>query len=46
MSSVYNTEPPTKGMVVLHTTLGDIQLELWSKEAPKARPRSRECRQL
>eukprot|EP01138_Halocafeteria_seosinensis_P015969 gb/GECG01016297.1/.p1 GENE.gb/GECG01016297.1/~~gb/GECG01016297.1/.p1 ORF type:complete len:519 (+),score=107.91 gb/GECG01016297.1/:1-1557(+) len=36
MSSVYNTEPPCSGKVVLHTTYGDIQLDLWSKEAPRA----------
>eukprot|EP01102_Stenamoeba_stenopodia_P001915 TRINITY_DN1172_c0_g1_i1.p1 TRINITY_DN1172_c0_g1~~TRINITY_DN1172_c0_g1_i1.p1 ORF type:complete len:483 (-),score=163.03 TRINITY_DN1172_c0_g1_i1:81-1529(-) len=28
--------PITKGKVVLHTTLGDMEIELWSKEAPKA----------
>lgn len=27
-------EPPTAGKVVLVTSLGDIELELWSKEAP------------
>ena len=36
MSSVYNTEPPANGKVVLKTTIGDIDLELWPKEAPKA----------
>lgn len=36
MSSVYLTEPPTNGKVVIRTTLGDIDIELWSKEAPKA----------
>jgi peptidyl-prolyl cis-trans isomerase SDCCAG10 len=30
------SEPPTKGKVVLHTTIGDIDIELWPKEAPKA----------
>ena len=35
MSQVYNLEPPTKGKVVLHTTHGDIEVELWPKEAPK-----------
>ncbi|KAG9301675.1 hypothetical protein G9A89_016746 [Geosiphon pyriformis] len=29
-------EPPTSGKVVLHTTAGDIDIELWAKEAPKA----------
>jgi len=27
--------PATKGKVVLHTTVGDLEIELWSKEAPK-----------
>ncbi|EIE22031.1 cyclophilin-like protein, partial [Coccomyxa subellipsoidea C-169] len=36
MSNVYNLEPPTKGKVILKTTLGDIDIELWAKEAPKA----------
>jgi peptidyl-prolyl cis-trans isomerase SDCCAG10 len=36
MSSVYNNEPPTDGKVVLKTSHGDIEVELWSKECPKA----------
>eukprot|EP00026_Physarum_polycephalum_P007875 Phypoly_transcript_07945.p1 GENE.Phypoly_transcript_07945~~Phypoly_transcript_07945.p1 ORF type:complete len:483 (+),score=118.55 Phypoly_transcript_07945:83-1531(+) len=36
MSTIYITEPPTKGKVLLKTTLGDVDIELWSKEAPKA----------
>jgi len=36
MSSVYTTEPMTKGKVVLKTTIGDLDIELWAKEAPKA----------
>jgi peptidyl-prolyl cis-trans isomerase SDCCAG10 len=36
MSSIYLTEPVTSGKVLLHTTLGDIDIELWSKEAPLA----------
>ena len=36
MSSVYNSEPPTNGKVILKTSLGDVDLELWPKEAPKA----------
>jgi cyclophilin family peptidyl-prolyl cis-trans isomerase len=36
MSSVYVTEPPTRGKVLLHTSFGDIDIELWPKEAPKA----------
>ncbi|CAN1217416.1 Peptidyl-prolyl cis-trans isomerase CYP57 [Linum perenne] len=36
MSSIYVLEPPTKGKVVLNTTHGPIDIELWPKEAPKA----------
>ncbi|KAL6008087.1 cytochrome P450 monooxygenase 57 [Asimina triloba] len=36
MSSVYVLEPPTKGKVVLNTTHGPLDVELWPKEAPKA----------
>jgi Cyclophilin type peptidyl-prolyl cis-trans isomerase/CLD len=36
VSSVYHTEPPTHGKVLLRTTYGDIDIELWPKEAPKA----------
>jgi peptidyl-prolyl cis-trans isomerase SDCCAG10 len=36
MSNIYITEPVTKGKVVLHTTVGDIDIELWAKETPKA----------
>ncbi|KAJ1918724.1 Peptidyl-prolyl isomerase cwc27 [Mycoemilia scoparia] len=36
MSNVYQLEPPTKGKVIICTTAGDIEIELWSKEAPKA----------
>jgi cyclophilin family peptidyl-prolyl cis-trans isomerase len=41
MSQVYNLEPPTHGKIVLHTTHGDVEIELWPKEAPKVclRPR-------
>ena len=35
MSSVYVNEPPTDGKVILHTTVGEIEVELWSKEIPK-----------
>ncbi|XP_068634468.1 peptidyl-prolyl cis-trans isomerase CYP57 [Aristolochia californica] len=35
MSSVYVLEPPTRGKVVLHTTYGPLDIELWPKEAPK-----------
>ncbi|XP_036063298.1 spliceosome-associated protein CWC27 homolog isoform X2 [Onychomys torridus] len=36
MSNIYIQEPPTNGKVLLKTTAGDIDVELWSKEAPKA----------
>ncbi|KAL7414317.1 cyclophilin-like domain-containing protein [Mrakia frigida] len=36
MSNIYIYEPATNGKVVLETTMGDIEIELWSKEAPKA----------
>lgn len=36
MSTVYVLEPPTKGKVVLNTTHGPLDVELWPKEAPKA----------
>ncbi|CAH1272768.1 CWC27 [Branchiostoma lanceolatum] len=36
MSNIYIQEPPTKGKVLLKTSVGDIDLELWSKEAPLA----------
>ena len=36
MSNIYVTEPPTRGKVVLHTSFGDVDIDLWSKEAPLA----------
>lgn len=36
MSTVYVLEPPTKGKVILKTTHGPLDIELWPKEAPKA----------
>lgn len=36
MSNVYILEPPTSGKVLLKTTVGDIDIELWAKETPKA----------
>ncbi|KAJ6224993.1 hypothetical protein RDWZM_003538 [Blomia tropicalis] len=36
MSNIYIQEPPTNGKVLLKTTVGDIDIELWSKEAPLA----------
>lgn len=36
MSEVYTKEPDTNGQVVLKTSRGDVVIDLWSKEAPKA----------
>uniref|UniRef100_H2YFG9 Spliceosome-associated protein CWC27 homolog n=1 Tax=Ciona savignyi TaxID=51511 RepID=H2YFG9_CIOSA len=36
MSNIYIKEPSTDGKVLLRTSLGDIDVELWSKEAPIA----------
>ncbi|KDP34070.1 hypothetical protein JCGZ_07641 [Jatropha curcas] len=36
MSSIYVLEPPTKGKVIVNTTYGPLDIELWPKEAPKA----------
>jgi len=31
MSTQYEVEPPTNGKVILKTSCGDIDIELWSK---------------
>lgn len=36
MSTFYSSEPSTKGKVILHTSFGDVDIELWPKEAPLA----------
>ncbi|XP_043235753.1 spliceosome-associated protein CWC27 homolog isoform X1 [Amphibalanus amphitrite] len=36
MSNIYIQEPPTNAKVLLETTVGDLDLELWGKEAPRA----------
>ena len=36
ISGGYAKEPPTYGKVLLNTTIGDIDIELWPKQAPKA----------
>lgn len=36
MSNVYEQEPPTTGKLLLYTTYGPIEIELWCKECPKA----------
>ncbi|BEI82528.1 hypothetical protein CcaverHIS002_0303960 [Cutaneotrichosporon cavernicola] len=36
MSNLYSTEPTPTGKVVVDTTAGEIEIELWGKENPKA----------
>ncbi len=36
MSNIYIQEPPTHGKVCLETSVGDIEIELWARECPKA----------
>lgn len=36
ISEVYILEPPTNGKVILHTAHGDLDVELSTKEHPKA----------
>lgn len=36
MSNIYHTEPQTEGKVLIKTSHGDIDIELWSREAPLA----------
>ncbi|RKO98756.1 hypothetical protein CXG81DRAFT_15482, partial [Caulochytrium protostelioides] len=36
MSHAYTNEPPTHGKVLLATNYGDLEIELWPKEAPRA----------
>ncbi|KAG4076626.1 hypothetical protein HA402_001913 [Bradysia odoriphaga] len=35
MSNIYIQEPPTSGKILLKTSVGDIDIELWTREAPK-----------
>ncbi|XP_045460888.1 spliceosome-associated protein CWC27 homolog [Harmonia axyridis] len=35
MSNIYVLEPPTSGKILMKTTVGDIDIELWAKETPK-----------
>lgn len=37
MSSGYTSQPATKGKVILKTSAGDLEIELWPKEAPKSK---------
>ncbi len=36
MSSIYVSEPATRGRATVHTSFGSIDLEFWPKEAPNA----------
>lgn len=36
MSNIYIQEPSTEGKVLLKTTVGDIEIELFSRECPRA----------
>jgi peptidyl-prolyl cis-trans isomerase SDCCAG10 len=36
MSYSYTSQPATKGKVILKTSGGDLEIELWPKECPKA----------
>ena len=36
MSNLYVNEPPTNGKLILETSLGELEVELWPKEAPLA----------
>jgi peptidyl-prolyl cis-trans isomerase SDCCAG10 len=36
MSTVYQQEPPTSGKVIIKTNYGDLEIELWTAEAPRA----------
>ncbi len=35
-NSITSDEPPTNGKVILFTSHGEIDIELWSREAPLA----------
>ena len=36
MSGAYSLEPITHGKVILKTSFGDVEIELWPREAPRA----------
>lgn len=36
MSQAYSLEPQTEGKVIIYTTRGEVAIELWAKECPKA----------
>ncbi|KAH8547882.1 peptidyl-prolyl isomerase cwc27 [Umbelopsis sp. PMI_123] len=36
MSNIYIQEPHPSGKVILHTSMGDVSIELWCRETPKA----------
>ena len=33
MSNIYIQEPPTKGKIILKTSMGEIEIELWYFES-------------
>lgn len=35
MSNVYNLEPQAQGLIILKTTFGDLEVELFTKQCPK-----------
>lgn len=35
MTTIYNQEPPTTGKVILETSGGELEIELWCTETPK-----------
>ena len=35
MSNIYFQEPPTSGKVILETTFGEVEIELWCKGSTK-----------
>lgn len=34
MADIYSTEPPTNGKVLIETSIGEIDIELWTREVP------------
>ena len=36
MASIYSLEPITHGKVILKTSFGEVEIELWPREAPRA----------
>lgn len=36
MNNTIIQQPPTTGKVIINTTMGELEIELWCKEIPKA----------